>query len=116
MENLPAEIFNELLDQLEPGGREVPTVDSRRNPWARPQPCKPDHIDSRHHYASLRLVCKRFDNLAAPYLFRSIGLRFNAKSFSRLASLAGNPVLARHVKKFVYLMPYIYEEGRLYPS
>ncbi|KAI5821296.1 hypothetical protein BZA77DRAFT_3752 [Pyronema omphalodes] len=111
MENLPAEIFNELLDQLEPGGRDVPTSDSHRNPWARPQPCKPDHIDSRHHYASLRLVCKRFDNFAAPYLFRSIGLRFNAKSFNRLASLAGNPVLARHVKKFVYLMPYIYEEG-----
>ncbi|KAI5803861.1 hypothetical protein EDC01DRAFT_611607 [Geopyxis carbonaria] len=111
METLPAEVFNELLDQLEPRGREGSSTNPRRNPWALPQPYRPDHIDSRQHFASLRLVCKRFSELAAPYLFRSIGLRFNTKSFQRLEKLAENEKLSRHVKKFVYLMPYLYEEG-----
>jgi hypothetical protein len=111
MERLPAEVFNEVLDHLEPRGRESPAEASRRNPWAQPQPHKPDHIDSRQHYSRLRLVCKRFDELATPYLFRSIGLRFNLKSFGRLEKLAARPGLSRHVRKFVYLMPYLYEEG-----
>jgi hypothetical protein len=61
----------------------------------------------------MRLVSKRFSELAAPYLFRSIGLRFNLKSFGRLERLAEQPKLARHVKKFVYLMPYLYVEGKV---
>lgn len=107
METLPAEVFNEILDQFEPGLHELP----RANPWARPRPYKPEHINSKQHFARLRLVCKRFSELAAPYLFRSIGLRFNIKSFDRLEQLAEHPKLARHVKKFVYLMPYLYFEG-----
>lgn len=108
METLPTEVFNEILDQFEPGLHEFP----RANPWARPRPYKPEHIDSKQHFARLRLVCKRFSELAAPYLFRSIGLRFNMKSFGRLERLAERPKLARHVKKFVYLMPYLYFEGK----
>lgn len=34
------------------------------------------------------------------------------KSFGRLERLAERPKLARHVKKFVYLMPYLYFEGK----
>ena len=112
MDKLPAEVFNGLLDQLESrGGRDGPTTNPRRNPWALPQPYRPDHIDSRQHFSALRLVCRRFNELTAPYLFRSIGLRFNQKSFKRLESLAANPQLSKHVRKFVYLMPYLYEEG-----
>ncbi|KAG0642592.1 hypothetical protein HOY80DRAFT_608844 [Tuber brumale] len=107
METLPTEVFNEILDQFEPGLHELP----RANPWARPRPYKPEHIDSKQHFARLRLVSKRFSELAAPYLFRSIGLRFNMKSFSRLERLSEQPKLAKHVKKFVYLMPYLYVEG-----
>jgi hypothetical protein len=113
MEELPAEVFNELLDHLEPRGRrEGPMASPRRNPWAQPQPYRPDHIDSRQHYAALRLVCKKFNALATPYLFRSIGLRYNSKSFERLERLAACPHLSKHVRKFVYLMPYLYEEGK----
>lgn len=113
MEKLPAEVFNELLDQLEPRGREGPASNPRKNPWALPRPYRPDHIDSRHHYARLRLVNRRFNDLATPYLFRSIGLRFNAKSFARLELLAKNKKLAQHVRKIVLLMPYLYEQGKL---
>lgn len=116
MEKLPAEVFNGLLDQLEPRGREGPTTNPRGNPWAVPQPYRPDHIDSRQHFSALRLVCRRFNELTAPYLFRSIGLRFNQKSFKRLEYLAANTQLAKHVRKFVYLMPYLYEEGALQAS
>ncbi|PWW80105.1 hypothetical protein C7212DRAFT_273691 [Tuber magnatum] len=108
METLPTEVFNEILDQFEPGLHELP----RANPWARPRPYKPEHIDSKQHFARLRLVSKRFSELAAPYLFRSIGLRFNMKSFGRLERLSEQPKLAKHVKKFVYLMPYLYVEGK----
>lgn len=108
METLPTEVFNEILDKFEPGLHEL----SRANPWARPRPYKPEHIDSKQHFARLRLVCKRFSELAAPYLFRSIGLRFNLRSFDRLERLSEHPELARHVKKFVYLMPYLYDQGK----
>lgn len=108
METLPTEVFNEILDQFEPGVHEL----HRANPWARPRPYKPEHIDSKQHFARLRLVSKRFSELAAPYLFRSIGLRFNLKSFGRLERLSERPKLARHVKKFVYLMPYLYDQGK----
>lgn len=108
METLPTEVFNEILDKFEHGLHELP----RANPWARPRPYKPEHLDSKQHFARLRLVCKRFSELAAPYLFRSIGLRFNLKSFDRLERLAEQPMLARHVKKFVYLMPYLYDQGK----
>ncbi|CUS08253.1 unnamed protein product [Tuber aestivum] len=107
METLPTEVFNEILDQFEPGLHDLP----RANPWARPRPYKPEHIDSKQYFARLRLVSKRFSELAAPYLFRSIGLRFNLKSFGRLERLSDQPKLAKHVKKFVYLMPYLYVEG-----
>lgn len=108
METLPTEVFNEILDQFEPGLHELP----RANPWARPRPYKPEHLDSKQHFARLRLVCKRFSELAAPYLFRNIGLRFNLRSFDRLERLAEQPMLARHVKKFVYFMPYLYDQGK----
>ncbi|TGZ81869.1 hypothetical protein EX30DRAFT_236129 [Ascodesmis nigricans] len=111
MEKLPVEVLKDIFDHLEPDSREECSFTSQKNPWAIPQFYRPDHIDSRYCYASLRQVSRKFHDLATPCLFRNIGLRFNPKSFLRLELLAKEEALARHVRKVVFLMPYLYEQG-----
>ncbi|KAK6512533.1 hypothetical protein TWF481_001418 [Arthrobotrys musiformis] len=107
MNRLPTDVLREVLDQLDP---EYTDVTSRMKFWT---PRKND-FGSQTVIADLRrfrLVCKRFAELGAQYLFRTIAHRYNSKSFKRLSDLADHPVFASHVKKFVYLMPYFYVQG-----
>ncbi|KAK6538590.1 hypothetical protein TWF694_010168 [Orbilia ellipsospora] len=107
MNRLPTDVLREVLDQLDP---EYTDVTSRMKFWT---PRKND-IGSQTVIADLRqfrLVCKRFADLGAQYLFRTIAHRYNSKSFNRLSNLADHPIFASHVKKFIYLMPYFYVQG-----
>ncbi|KAF3938864.1 hypothetical protein ABW19_dt0208355 [Dactylella cylindrospora] len=107
MNRLPTDVLREVLDQLDP---EYTDVTSRMKFWT---PRKND-IGSQTVITDLRqfrLVCKRFADLGAQYLFRTIAHRYNSKSFNRLSNLADHPVFANHVKKFIYLMPYFYVQG-----
>ncbi|KAK6508628.1 hypothetical protein TWF506_010709 [Arthrobotrys conoides] len=107
MNRLPTDVLREVLDQLDP---EYTDVTSRMKFWT---PRKHD-VGSQTVIADLRqfrLVCKRFADLGAQYLFRTIAHRYNSKSFKRLSDLADHPVFAAHVKKFIYLMPYFYVQG-----
>ena len=110
MDILPNDILREILDFLDPNWDGYSTT----NDWAQQPKCYNTPSDNRRDLsdlANLRLVCKRLNTLAIPYLFRCVVQRFSRRSFRRLECLAEHPELGRHVKKFVYLMPYLYVEG-----
>ena len=112
MENLPSDILREIFDLLDPNWDDYSTA----NYWLR-IPKRYKHAENRRDLsdlARLRLVCKRFSSLGAPYLFRCVVQRFNRESFRRLECLAEHPELGNHVKQFVYLMPYLYVKGILH--
>ncbi|KAK6347292.1 hypothetical protein TWF696_007364 [Orbilia brochopaga] len=107
MNRLPTDVLREVLDQLDP---EYTDITTRMKFWT---PRRND-FGSQTVMTDLRqfrLVCKRFAELGAQYLFRTIAHRYNSRSFKRLSDLADHPVFANHVKKFIYLMPYFYVQG-----
>ncbi|KAF8471718.1 hypothetical protein BDZ91DRAFT_716377 [Kalaharituber pfeilii] len=108
MDVLPTDILREIFDFLDPNWDDYSTATY----WVQ-IPRRYKHPEGRRDLsdlARLRLVCKRFSSLGAQYLFRCVVQRFNRESFRRLECLAEHPELGRHVRKFVYLMPYLYVE------
>lgn len=65
----------------------------------------------RQAIGKFRELCKQFAEIGAPYLFTQIGVRFSRKDLQNLERLAGWKHLARHVKRFTYLVPYFFESG-----
>lgn len=115
MDHLPTDLLREIFDLLDPNWDDY----SSPNHWVRSPRSYYKHPENRRDLsdlARLRLVCKRFSSLGAQYLFRCVVQRFNRRSFRRLECLAEHPELGRHVKKFVYLMPYLYVQGTYYIS
>lgn len=114
MENLSSDILREIMDFLDPSWDDY----SIATHWIR-MPKHYKHSENQRDisdFARLRLVCKRFSTLGASYLFRCVVQRFNRQSFRRLECLSEHPELGCHVRKFVYLMPYLYVKGRLAAS
>lgn len=113
MDKLPTDVLCEILDCLDPD-----TEDFTSTNWNHTRRrYEPDeYARSLENISQFRLVCRRFRSLGTPYLFRCVVLRFSQKSFQKLESLAQSPHLARHVRTFVYLMPYLYSEGMSYAS
>jgi len=60
---------------------------------------------------SFRLVCSRFSDIAARLQFRRVTTRFSRKGFERLEMIAKTPRLAKHVRKFSYMVPCFYVGG-----
>jgi len=109
MDRLPTDILRDILDYLDP---EYTDVSSRMKFW-KPPKLERGSQDVLADIRRFRLVCRRFGDIGAQYLFRIIAHRYDSKSFDRLSKLADHPVFAGHVKKFVYLMPYFYVQGKL---
>lgn len=74
-------------------------------------PAPPDR-DQAQTVANFRLACRRFSQLGAINQFSRIATRFSRKGLQRLENIAGQEHLSRHVKKFSYMVPFFYVEGR----
>ena len=107
MESLSTDVLREILDHLDPDYNDSNTRGKHWNPPRNERGARATQADIRQ----FRLVCRRFADLGAQYLFRTIAHRYNSKSFDRLSNLADHPVYGGYVKKFVYLMPYFYVKG-----
>jgi hypothetical protein len=60
---------------------------------------------------TLRLVCKLFAATGERLLFSRVVTRFSKSGLEKLKTLAGWPHLAAKVRKFSYLVPYLYVDG-----
>lgn len=62
---------------------------------------------------TLRLVCKHFAVAGERLLFSRVVTRFSKSGLKKLETLAGWPHLAKNVRKFSYLVPYLYVDGMM---
>ncbi|CAI6336869.1 unnamed protein product [Periconia digitata] len=111
--SLQNELLREILDYIESDPEKLIGVDRRaylsQESFRAPPP--PDR-DQAQDIASFRLTCKRFSDLGALHQFSRVTTRFSRKGLARLEKIAQQPHLAKHVKKFSYMVPFFYVEGR----
>ncbi|KAK3217368.1 hypothetical protein GRF29_1g2865023 [Pseudopithomyces chartarum] len=109
--NLSNELLCEILDHIDP---EKPIGPERRAYLSQESfelPPEPDP-DQAQDIANFRLTCKRFSDLGAVHQFSRVTTRFSRSGLKRLENIASQPHLAEHVKKFSYMVPFFYVEGR----
>ncbi|KAF2273735.1 uncharacterized protein EI97DRAFT_444783 [Westerdykella ornata] len=110
---LSNELFHEILDRLESDPEKLIAVDRRaylsQESFKPPPPPDPDHAQD---IANFRLTCKLFSELGARHQFSRVTTRFSKKGFKRLENIASQKHLAKQVKKFSYMVPFFYVEGR----
>ena len=66
--------------------------------------------------AHFRETCKKFAEVGASLQFERVSTRFSVADFERLDKIASQPHLACEVRKFSYLVPYFYVDGKLPPT
>lgn len=110
--SLSNELLREILDHIESDPEKLIGVDRRaylsQESFRPPPPPDPDHAQD---IASFRLTCKRFSDLGAIHQFSRVTTRFSNKGLKRLENIASQEHLAKHVKKFSYMVPFFYVEG-----
>ncbi|KAF2632773.1 hypothetical protein BU25DRAFT_453957 [Macroventuria anomochaeta] len=74
-----------------------------------PPPIEPDQAQT---IANLRLTCRKFADLGAIHQFSRVTTRFSRRGLKRLENIASQRHLAERVKKFSYMVPFFYVEGR----
>ena len=68
--------------------------------------------DAKKHISDFRGACKRFAEVGEQALFSVVHIRFSTKDLKKLKELAGfERNVARHVKRFSYLVPCFYFAG-----
>ncbi|KAF2007385.1 hypothetical protein P154DRAFT_541556 [Amniculicola lignicola CBS 123094] len=110
--DLSNELLREVLDYIDADEKLIP-LDRRAylsQESFRPPP--PPDRDQAQNIASFRLTCKRFSELGALHQFSRVTTRFSKRGLKRLENIASQDHLARHVKKFSYMVPFFYVEGR----
>lgn len=110
--DLSNELLREILDHIESDPDRLVSLDRRaylsQESFKPPPP--PDR-DQAQTIASWRLTCKRFSELGAIHQFSRVTTRFSRKGLQRLENIARHEHLAKHVKKFSYMVPFFYVEG-----
>ena len=110
---LSNEILKEILDHIDTDPQKSIPVDRREylsvESFRPPSPPAPSQTQDIGH---LRLSCRRFSQLAIPYQFTRVTLRFSSRGFRRLAEICSHDHLAKHTKKFSYLVPLFYGESK----
>ncbi|KAI9703407.1 MAG: hypothetical protein M1820_005879 [Bogoriella megaspora] len=113
IQRLSNELLRDVLDYIESDPEKLVSLDRRaylsQESFRPPPPPQPGQLQDIGHF---RLTCKRFSELGAVHQFARVTTRFSRKGLRRLDNIAGQPHLARHVKKFSYMVPYFYVEGR----
>lgn len=113
---LPGEILTRIVEYLRPDPETLVPVYYRRflsvESLDIPRPSE-DHNINRD-IKRFRQVCKRLAEISEPVLFTVIRTKFSARELFRLEEFVGlKKNLARHVKRFSYLVGCFYNEGRM---
>ena len=112
--HLPVELLQKIVDYIESDPDATIGVDRRQylsQESFRPPP-PPDTAYSRAvDVGHFRLACRKFSEVGARCQFKRVTTRFSKKGLVRLENIASQPHLAKHVKKFSYMVPYFYVEG-----
>jgi hypothetical protein len=110
--DLSNELLREILDHIESDPEKLISVERRaylsQESFKPPPP--PDRNQAQD-IASFRLTCRRFSELAAIHQFSRVTTRFSRKGLKRLENIASQEHLAKHVRKFSYMVPFFYVEG-----
>ena len=109
---LSNELLREILDHIEADPEKLVSLDRRAylsQESFKPPP--PPTRDQAQNISNFRLTSKRFSELGAVHQFARVTTRFSRKGLKRLENIAGQDHLAKHVKKFSYMVPYFYVEG-----
>lgn len=113
IDRLSNEILREILDRLEIHSLGNVAVDRRNHlsveSFRPPSPLPPSQLQT---IANVRLTCRRFSELGASYQFSRVSLRFSISGFRRLERISEVNRLAKHVKKFTYLVPPFYAPSK----
>ncbi|KAI9712904.1 MAG: hypothetical protein M1812_006773 [Candelaria pacifica] len=115
IQRLSNELLREILDHIEADPEKSVNIDRRAylsvESFKPPSPPLPAQAQDVAHF---RLACRRFGELGIPHQFTRVTTRFGRHGFRRLTDLAKHDggKLARHVKKFSYMVPCFYVEGR----
>ena len=113
IQRLSNELLREILDYIEADPDKLVNLDRRA--YLSQESFKPPSFPSRDQAQDLgnfRLTCKRFSELGAIHQYARVTTRFTRHSLRRLEIIAGQAHLAKHVKKFSYMVPYFYARGR----
>ncbi|EMC94704.1 hypothetical protein BAUCODRAFT_73956 [Baudoinia panamericana UAMH 10762] len=109
LDNLPDDVLLKIRDQIEPHPEKTVPIDRRQflseESFERPLPPARHSLRDIGHF---RCACRRFAEIGEPLLFTKVVTRFSKNGLWRLEQLTAWPHLARHVKKFSYLVPYFY--------
>jgi hypothetical protein len=113
IQRLSNELLKDILDLIEADPERSMSIDRRAylsvesfRPPIAPPPLRAQDI------GNFRLACRRFAELGIPHQFTRIATRFSHAGFKRLEGICSWPHLAKHTKKFSYLIPYFYVEGK----
>ncbi|KAI9762791.1 MAG: hypothetical protein M4579_000143 [Chaenotheca gracillima] len=113
MEKLSNELLREILDHIEADPEKSVSIDRRAylsvESFKAPSPPIRAQAQDIAHF---RLVCRRFAELGIPHQFTRVTTRFSSRGFARLERIADWPHVAAHVKKFSYMVPCFYTDGR----
>ena len=111
---LSNELLRDILDHIEADPDKLVNLDRRaylsQESFRLPELPSPDQAQD---VANLRLTCRRFSELGAIHQFARVTTRFSRRGLRRLEWIAGQAHLAKHVKKFSYMVPYFYVEGKI---
>lgn len=112
IESLSNELLKDILDYIEADPERSVSIDRRAylsvESFHLPSPPLPLQAQD---IGNFRLTCRRFAELGIPYQFTRIATRFSRAGFQRLDKICSRPHLAKHIKKFSYLIPFFYIEG-----
>ena len=114
IQNLSNEILKDILDHIESDPQVSVAIDRRDHlsveSFRLPSPPLPSQA---HDIGSFRRTCRRFSDLGASYQFARVSLRFSLSGFRRLDDISSAARVAKHTKKFSYLVPPFYSNSKL---
>ena len=112
IQTLSNDLLRDILDYIEADPERSVSIDRRAylsvesfRPPSPPPPLRAQDI------GNFRLVCRRFADLGIPHQFTRLATRFSSVGLQRLDRIASHHHLARHTKKFSYLIPDFYVDG-----
>lgn len=112
IQKLSSEILKEILDHVASDPQRSIAVDRREylsvESFRPPSPPLPSQAQD---VGNFRLSCRRFSELGIPYQFTRVTLRFSSRGFRRLDDICSCSHLAKHTRKFSYLVPLFYGDS-----
>lgn len=111
--DLSNELLKDILDIIDADPDRSINIDRRAylsvESFRLPSPPVPSRA---HDIGNFRLTCRRFAEIGIPYQFTKVATRFSRHGLDRLDKICSQSHLAKHTRKFSYLVPYFYVEGR----